>query len=103
MWRSQEKILGHKVNLNFSRHPHNGKVTDFHAFFRILRFVWILDLQNFVRIFQKFLDFLSSNSDKKYYFRFKRKLLLSNYDFGRFSINPHIPRVYGKFPKVLII
>ena len=80
--------------LNFSRQAHNGKVTDCHALFRILRFFelgcvlgrnndlgglfpthdlkfgqfWAsqknLALQNFVGIFQNFLDFLSSNSEK---------------------------------------
>ena len=34
--------------------------------------------------------------------RFKRKLLLNNHDFWHFPINPHITRVYGIMPKVMI-
>ena len=89
-----KKIWDKKSMLNFSRQAYNEKVTDCHALFRILRFFElgcflgrnidlggsfpthdlkfgqfcdskkILTLQNFVGIFQKFLDFFSSNSEK---------------------------------------
>ena len=85
--------------LNFSGQAYNEKVTDCHALFRILRFFELgcflgrnidlggsfpthdLDfgqfcdskknfgLQNFVGIFQKNLDFISSNSDKNIIFQ----------------------------------
>ena len=57
-----------------------------------------LGLQNIVGIFQKFLDFFSSNSEKNIIFRdhFSRKILLNDYDFWQFSINPWYVRVYGK-------
>ena len=50
----------------------------------------ILALQNFVGIFQKFLDFFSSNSEKNIIFRsrFSQKILLNDYDFWQFSTNP---------------
>jgi len=62
----------------------------------------ILALQNFVGIFQKFLDFFSSNSEKNIIFRtrFSRKILLNDYDFWQFSINPWYMRVYGKLRKL---
>ena len=62
----------------------------------------ILALQNFVGIFQKFLDFFSSNSEKNIIFRtrFSRKILLNDYDFWQFSINPWYVRVYGKLRKL---
>ena len=65
----------------------------------------ILALQNFVGIFQKFLDFFSSNSEKNIIFRssFSQKILLNDHDFWHFSINPHIPRVHGKMLKIIII
>ena len=53
----------------------------------------ILALQNFVGIFQKFLDFFSSNSEKNIIFR---EILLHDYDFWQFSINPGYLGVYGK-------
>ena len=61
-----------------------------------------LALQNFVGIFQKFLDFFSSNSEKNNIFRarFSRKILLNDYDFWQFSINPWYMRVYGKLRKL---
>ena len=61
----------------------------------------ILALQNFVGIFQKFLDFFSSNSEKNIIFRgrFSQKILLNDYDFWQFSINPWYVRVYGKLRK----
>ena len=82
-----KKIWDKKSMLNFSRQAYNEKVTDCHALFRILRFFElgcflgrnidlggsfsthdlnlgnfvtpqkILSVQNFVGIFQKFLDF----------------------------------------------
>ena len=62
----------------------------------------ILAVQNFVGIFQKFLDFFSSNSEKNIIFRtrFSRKILLNDYDFWQFSINPWYMRVYGKLQKL---
>ena len=62
----------------------------------------ILAVQNFVGIFQKFLDFFSSNSEKNIIFRtrFSRKILLNDYDFWQFSINPWYMRVYGKLRKL---
>jgi len=36
-------------------------------------------------------------------FHVKRKLLLNNFDFWHFPINPYIPRVYEKLAKVIII
>ena len=62
----------------------------------------ILALQNFVGIFQNFLDFFSSNSEKNIIFRncFSRKILLNDYDFWHFSINPLWG--YGKMPKVMV-
>jgi len=61
-----------------------------------------LGLQNFVGIFQKFLDFFSSNSEKNIIFRtrFSRKILLNDYDFWQFSINPWCVRVYGNSQKL---
>ena len=61
-----------------------------------------LALQNFVGIFQKFLDFFSSNSEKNIIFRgrFSQKILLNDYDFWQFSINPWYVRVYGKLRKL---
>ena len=35
--------------------------------------------------------------------RFSRPLKLIFFKFSQFSINPHIPRVYGKLPKFIII
>merc|ERR1712115_415626 len=57
---------------------------------------------NFVGIFQNFLDFFSSNSEKNIIFRssFSRKILLNDYDFWQFSINPWYVRVYGKLRKL---
>ena len=57
-----------------------------------------LALQNFVGIFQKFQDFFSSNSEKNIIFRgrFSRKILLNDYDFWQFSINPWYVKVFGK-------
>ena len=118
--------------LNFSRQAYNEKVTDCHALFRILRFfelgcflgrnidlggsfpthdlkfgqfcdsTKILALQNFVGIFQKFLDFFSSNSEKNIIFRgrFSRKILLNDYDFWQFSTHPWYMRVCGKLRKL---
>ena len=62
----------------------------------------ILAVQNFVGIFQKFLDFLYSNSEKNIIFRtrFSQKILLNDYDFWQFSINPWYVRVYGKLRKL---
>jgi len=62
----------------------------------------ILAVQNFVGIFQKFLDFFSSNSEKNIIFRgrFSQKILLNDYDFWQFSINPWYMRVYGKLRKL---
>jgi len=62
----------------------------------------ILAVQNFVGIFQKFLDFFSSNSEKNIIFRgrFSRKILLNDYEFWQFSINPWYMRVYGKLRKL---
>ena len=62
----------------------------------------ILAVQNFVGIFQNFLDFLYSNSEKNIIFRtrFSRKILLNDYDFWQFSINPWYMRVYGKLRKL---
>ena len=64
----------------------------------------ILAIHNFVGIFQKFLDFFSSNSEKNIIFRtrFSRKILfnLNDYDFWQFSINPWYMRVYGKLRKL---
>ena len=47
----------------------------------------ILALQNFVGIFQKFLDFFSSNSEKNIIFRssFSQKILLNDYDFWKIA------------------
>ena len=127
-----KKFWDKKLMLNFSRQAHNAKVTDWHALFRILRFCELgcflgrnidlggsfpthdlkfgqfcdskknLTLQNFVGIFQKFLDFFSSNSEKNIIFRgrFSRKILLNDYDFWQFSINPWYMRVYGKLRKL---
>jgi len=43
----------------------------------------ILALQNFIGIFQKFLEFFSSNSEKNIIFRsrFSQKILQNDYDF----------------------
>jgi len=62
----------------------------------------ILAVQNFGGIFQKFLDFFYSNSEKNIIFRarFSRKILLNDYDFWQFSINPWYMRVYGKLRKL---
>ena len=127
-----KKIWDKKSMLNFSRQAHNEKVTDCHALFRILRFFELgcflgrnidlggsfpthdlkflqfcnstknLAVQNFVGIFQKFLDFFSSNSEKNIIFRgrFSRKILLNDYEFWQFSINPWYMRVYGKLRKL---
>ena len=111
--------------LNFSRQAYNEKVTDCHALFRILRFFELgcflgrnIDLggsfpthdlkfgqfcdstKNFGR--PKFLDFFYSNSEKNVIFRtrFSRKILLNDYDFWQFSINPWYMRVYGKLRKL---
>merc|ERR1712177_177108 len=108
---ARRKIWDKKSMLNFSRQAYNEKVTDCHALFRILRFCElgsfvtpqkILAVQNFVGIFQKFLDFFSSNSEKNIIFRarFSRKILLNDYDFWQFSINPWYMRVYGKLRKL---
>ena len=35
--------------------------------------------------------------------RFSRPLKLIFFKFSQFSINPHIPRIYGKLPEVIII
>ena len=58
----------------------------------------ILAVQNFVGIFQKFLDFFYSNSEKNIIFRnrFSRKILLNDYDFWQFSTHPWYVRVCGK-------
>ena len=62
----------------------------------------ILALQNFVGIFQKFLDFFESNSEKNIIFRghFSRKILLNDYDFWQFSTHPWYMRVCGKLRKL---
>jgi len=62
----------------------------------------ILAVQNFVGIFQKFLDFFSSNSEKNIIFRtrFSRKILLNDYDFWQFSTHPWYMRVCGKLRKL---
>jgi len=62
----------------------------------------ILALQNFVGIFQKFLDFFSSNSEKNIIFwdHFSRKILLSDYDFWQFSTHPWYMRQCGKLRKL---
>ena len=62
----------------------------------------ILAFENFDGIFQKFLDFFSSNSEKNIIFRgrFSRKILLNDNDFWQFSINPWYVRVYGKLRKL---
>ena len=62
----------------------------------------ILALQNFVGIFQKFLDFFSSNSEKNIIFRsrFSQKILLNDYDFWQFSTHPWYMRVCGKLRKL---
>ena len=61
-----------------------------------------LGVQNFVGIFQKFLDFFSSNSEKNIIFRtrFSRKILLNDYDFWQFSTHPWYMRVCGKLRKL---
>ena len=61
-----------------------------------------LAIQNFVGIFQNFLDFFSSNYEKNIIFRgrFSQKILLNDYDFWQFSINPWYMRVYGKLRKL---
>ena len=61
-----------------------------------------LDLQNFFGIFQNFSDFFSSNSEKNIIFRdhFSRKILLNDYHFWQFSLNPRYVRVYGKLQKL---
>merc|ERR1711972_690989 len=48
----------------------------------------ILAVQNFVGIFEKFLDFFSSNSEKNIIFRdrFSRKILLNDYEGPRKAI-----------------
>ena len=88
-----KKIWDKKSMLNFSRQAHNAKVTDCHALFRILRFFELgcflgrnidlggsfsthdLKFEQFgTPKFSEFFLFFSSN-------RFKRKLLLNNYDF----------------------
>ena len=57
------------------------------------KFCW-----NFSEIFR----FFSSNSEKNIIFRnrFSRKILLNDYDFWQFSINPWYVRVYGKLRKL---
>ena len=61
----------------------------------------ILAVQNFVWIFQIFLDFFYSNSEKNIIFRtrFSRKILLNDYDFWQFSTHPWYMRVCGKLRK----
>ena len=62
----------------------------------------ILAVQNFVGIFQKFLDFFSSNSEKNIIFRarFSRKILLNDYEFWQFSTHPWYMRVCGKLRNI---
>ena len=63
----------------------------------------ILAVQNFFGIFQKFLDFFYSNSEKNIIFRnrFSRKILLNDYDFWQFSTHPWYMRVVWKIAKTL--
>ena len=92
-------FLGRNIDLGVSFPTHDlkfGQFCDSTKNFGPPKFCW-----NFSEIIRFFFE----QFWKKILFwgHFKRKLLLNNYDFWHFSTHPHIPRVYGKLPKVIII
>ena len=64
----------------------------------------ILAVQNFVGIFQKFLDFFSSNSEKNIIFRnrFSRKILLNDYDLSFRYIKAFMHAFSGRFSRTCL-
>ena len=89
-------FLGRNIDLGGSFPTHDlkfGQFCDSTKNFGRPKFCWK---------FQKFLDFFFSNSEKNIIFRtrFSRKILLNDYDFWQFSINPWYMRVYGKLRKL---
>ena len=89
-------FLGRNIDLGGSFPTHDlkfGQFCDSTKNFGRPKFCW-----NFSEIFR----FFSSNSEKNIIFRarFSRKILLNDYDFWQFSINPWYMRVYGKLRKL---
>jgi len=89
-------FLGRNIDLGGSFPTHDLKFGQFcnsTKNFGRPKFCW-----NFSEIFR----FFSSNSEKNIIFRtrFSRKILLNDYDFWQFSINPWYVRVYGKLRKL---
>ena len=88
-------FLGRNIDLGGSFPTHDLKFGQFcnsTKNFGRPKFCW-----NFSEIFR----FFSSNSEKNIIFRssFSQKILLNDYDFWQFSINPWYVRVYGKLRK----
>ena len=89
-------FLGRNIDLGGSFPTHDlkfGQFCDSTKNFGRPKFCW-----NFSEIFR----FFYSNSEKNIIFctRFSRKILLNDYDFWQFSINPWYMRVYGKLRKL---
>ena len=89
-------FLGRNIDLGGSFPTHDLKFGQFcnsTKNFGRPKFCW-----NFSEIFR----FFSSNSEKNIIFRarFSRKILLNDYDFWQFSINPWYMRVCGKLRKL---
>ena len=89
-------FLGRNIDLGGSFPTHDLKFGQFcnsTKNFGRPKFCW-----NFSEIFR----FFFSNSEKNIIFRnrFSRKILLNDYDFWQFSINPWYMRVYGKLRKL---
>ena len=89
-------FLGRNIDLGGSFPTHDLKFGQFcnsTKNFGRPKFCW-----NFSEIFR----FFSSNSEKNIIFRarFSRKILLNDYEFWQFSINPWYMRVYGKLRKL---
>ena len=89
-------FLGRNIDLGGSFPTHDLKFGQFcnsTKNFGRPKFCW-----NFSEIFR----FFYSNSEKNIIFRtrFSRKILLNDYEFWQFSINPWYMRVYGKLRKL---
>ena len=80
-------FLGKNIDLGGSFPTHDlkfGQFCDYTKIFGPPKFCW-----NFSEMFR----FFSSNSEKNIIFR---EILLNDYDFWQFSINPWYVKVYGK-------